>query len=58
MSRPRRIWEQARAVYGEPEKMTVLVVEPLKEPHKTNRPRLQIHAGGSRWNISGHLSLR
>lgn len=30
---PSDIVEQARAVYGEPEKMTVLVVEPLKEPH-------------------------
>lgn len=30
---PADIVEQARAVYGEPEKMTVLVVEPLKEPH-------------------------
>ena len=27
------IVEQARAVYGDPEKMTVLVVEPLKEPY-------------------------
>ena len=30
---PADIVEQARAVYGEPEKMTVLVVEPLKEPY-------------------------
>lgn len=30
---PGDIVEQARAVYGEPEKMTVLVVEPLKEPY-------------------------
>ena len=30
---PSDIVEQARAVYGEPEKMTVLVVEPLKEPY-------------------------
>lgn len=30
---PADIAEQARAVYGEPEKMTVLVVEPLKEPY-------------------------
>ena len=30
---PSDIVEQAQAVYGEPEKMTVLVVEPLKEPY-------------------------
>lgn len=30
---PADIAEQARAVYGEPEEMTVLVVEPLKEPY-------------------------
>ena len=30
---PTDIVEQAQAVYGEPEKMTVLVVEPLKEPY-------------------------
>ena len=30
---PADIVEQARAVHGEPEKMTVLVVEPLKEPY-------------------------
>ncbi len=30
---PADIAEQAQAVYGEPEKMTVLVVEPLKEPY-------------------------
>ena len=30
---PADIAEQARTVYGEPEKMTVLVVEPLKEPY-------------------------
>ena len=30
---PSDIVEQARAVYGEPERMTVLVVEPLKEPY-------------------------
>ena len=30
---PADIAEQAWAVYGEPEKMTVLVVEPLKEPY-------------------------
>ena len=30
---PSDIVEQARAVYGDPEKMTVLVVEPLKEPY-------------------------
>lgn len=33
MSRPRRILWNRPGVYGEPEKMTVLVVEPLKEPH-------------------------
>lgn len=30
---PADIAEQARAVYGEPEKMAVLVVEPLREPY-------------------------
>lgn len=30
---PADIAEQAQAVYGEPEKMTVLVVDPLKEPY-------------------------
>ena len=30
---PADIAEQARAVYGEPEKLTVLVVEPMKEPY-------------------------
>ena len=30
---PADIVEQAQAVYGEPEKLTVLVVEPMKEPY-------------------------
>jgi len=51
---PADIAEQARAVYGEPEKMTVLVVEPLKEPYvKQIDPgykSMQAEVDGTIWN--------